>query len=211
MDSAGTTTHKGTERHHGVIYTRLYWILTYLRGQIPNIHLRILLARWLLTFAPRYTFNELRTSVLRVIGFEIGRKSKFLGTPKILGRDNLYKRLKIGHGCWINFDCHFELSAPIVIGDGVGIGPEVMIMTGTHEIGPESYRVGKLIALPVTIEDGVWIGARCTILPGVTIGRGSVISAGSIVRHSVPPNTIVVGTQGVPIEKWMALRQQGDW
>ncbi len=203
MSSAGATSHKG-KRQHGVIYTKLYRIWR----QISNIPLRILLARWLLAFIPQFTFSELRASVLRVIGFEIGRGSKFLGTPKIIGSGNFYKRLKIGCYSTINTESYFELNASIVIGDGVGIGPEVMIMTGTHEIGPESRRDGKYITLPVTIEDGVWIGARCTILPGVTIGRGSVIAAGSVVRRSVPPNTMVVGTQGMPIDAWMALRQQ---
>ncbi|NTV99694.1 MAG: acyltransferase [Oscillochloris sp.] len=143
-----------------------------------------------------------------MIGFRIGKRTGFYGMPRLFGRGNIRKHLTIGAGCWINIGCHFDLSAPIVIGNGVGIGPEVMIMTGTHEIGKETNRAGKYIALPITIGDGVWIGARCTILPGVTIGKGAVISTGSTVNRDIPPNTILNGTQGMPIEKWMALTKQ---
>ena len=77
------------------------------------------------------------------------------------------------------------------------VGPRppniVIIITDDHEIGPPWHRCGDRVARPVVIEDGVWIGARVTLLPGVTIGRGSVVAAGAVVNKDVPPNTLVGG------------------
>ena len=52
----------------------------------------------------------------------------------------------------------------------------------------------RTFAKPVTIEDGVWIGGGAILLPGVTIGRNSVIGAGSVVTHSIPENCVAVGS-----------------
>lgn len=205
MDNTTSALYEGDVKSYDADRSRLQRITAYGRDQISQVHLRLLLARIVLAILPRFTFGQLRAAVFRAIGFKIGKKSGFYGTPRIFGRGNLYKLLKVGRSCWVNIGCHFDLSAPIVIGDEVGIGPEVIIMTGTHEMGPERNRTGKYIALPVTIGDGVWIGARCTIMPGVNIGNGAVISAGSVVNRDVPPNTIIIGTQGMPIEKWQKL------
>ena len=180
-------------------------IVKFVTDEISHIHPRIILARILLAPLPGFAFNLVRGTVFRAIGFEIGSKSGFYGMPRISGSGNIYKRLKIGNSSHINVDCYLDLSAPILIGNGVGIGPEVMILTGTHEMGSAKCRVGKFISFPVTIGNGVWIGARCIILPNVMIGDGAVIAAGSVVNRNVPPNTIMIGTQGMPIEKWMKL------
>lgn len=183
----------------------------YLLDQVLQIQPKIVLARMLLACLPRFTFGQIRTAVLRKVGFEIGKKTGFYGMPRIFGRGELAGRLKIGECCWINIDCHLDLSETITIGDNVGIGPGVMIMTGTHEMGTEQCRTGAYESFPVTIEDGVWLGARSTIMPGVTIGKGAVISAGAIVSRDVPANTIILGAtmQGMPIEKWQKLTKQG--
>lgn len=189
--------------------SKLQRTVAYVRDQISQVHPTLIVARILLLPLPRFTFGQVRAAVLRSIGFKIGSKSGFYDMPKIFGRGAFQKQLQVGRACWINIGCHFDLSAPIVIGNGVGIGPEVMLMTGTHEMGPENNRTGHYIALPVTIDDGVWIGARCTIMPGVTIGKGSVIATGTTVTRDVPPNTILNGTRGMPIEKWLALTKLG--
>ncbi len=56
-------------------------------------------------------------------------------------------------------------------------------------------------AHPVTICDGVWLGARCTILPGVTVGEGAVVGAGAVVNKNVPAHTLVAGVPAVCIRE----------
>lgn len=70
---------------------------------------------------------------------------------------------------------------------------QVLILTTSHEIGPQGQRAAALEARPVCIGSGAWLGARCTILPGVTIGAGAIIAAGAVVSRDVPANTMVAG------------------
>ena len=90
----------------------------------------------------------------------------------------------------------------IHIGDNVMIAPDVRIYTATHSVilsermpvrSNSKASICDTIACPVTIESGVWIGGGAVILPGVTIGRNSVIGAGSVVTKSIPENSIAVG------------------
>ncbi|WP_237467884.1 sugar O-acetyltransferase [Vibrio stylophorae] len=82
--------------------------------------------------------------------------------------------------------------APVTIGDEVLIGPHVLISTATHPLSVQDRQAYEYAA-PITIEDHVWIGGQVTILPGVTIGRGSVIGAGSVVTRDIPAGVVAVG------------------
>jgi maltose O-acetyltransferase len=87
----------------------------------------------------------------------------------------------------------------IVIGNKVVFGPEVVLYGGGHNIAAVGrYMLDVEEKLPtddrgIVIEDDVWVGARAIILRGVTIGRGAVVGAGSLVTKSVPPYAIVGG------------------
>jgi len=71
---------------------------------------------------------------------------------------------------------------------------DVCICTGTHQVEPHlREETGGSFALPIRIEDDCWIGARATILPGVTIGRGSTVVAGAVVTKHVEPFSVVGG------------------
>jgi acetyltransferase-like isoleucine patch superfamily enzyme len=162
-------------------------------GEFSGLRLRLILARLLCAALPVYTGNRLRAGILRAAGFAIG-PGTFLGDmPSIIGTGDIYIRFRIGGGCWINVGCLFDLSSSITIGDQVALGPQVTLLTSTHVIGSSTRRTGPLQNLPVTIGDGCWLGARCTILPGVTIGQGAVVAAGAMVHRDVPPNTLVAG------------------
>ena len=101
------------------------------------------------------------------------------------------KNTKIGKNVFINSCCRFQDNGGIEIGDKTMIGPNVTIVTLNHEINPET-RINA-IPKPVKIGKNVWVGADCTILPGVTIGENSVIGAGSVVTKDVSDNVIVAG------------------
>ena len=112
------------------------------------------------------------------------------------------KNIHIGNQVIINMNCTFLDNGAINIGDNVMIAPDVKIYTATHSVvfsermpvrsNPKAS-ICDTIACPVTIENGVWIGGGAVILPGVTVGRNSVIGAGSVVTKSIPANSIAVG------------------
>lgn len=114
------------------------------------------------------------------------------------------KNIFIGRNVIININCIFVDCNQINIGNNVLIASNVQICTATHPINPSDRLVEgwtpesdhpffRTYAQPVTIEDNVWIGANVTILPGVIIGRNSVIGAGSVVNRSIPQDSLAVG------------------
>ena len=82
----------------------------------------------------------------------------------------------------------------IRIGDGVMIAPSVTLTTTGHPIHPELRTDFRRFSEPIVVEDRVWIGSNAVVLPGVRIGYGSVIGAGSVVTRDVPPMSVAVGS-----------------
>jgi maltose O-acetyltransferase len=90
------------------------------------------------------------------------------------------------------------------IGRDVMIGEELMAISRNHEFVSTEIPMrlqGFQKDRPITIEDDVWIGARVTILPGIIVGKGSIIGAGSVVTKAVPPDTVVAGNPAKIIRK----------
>ena len=107
--------------------------------------------------------------------------------------------LEIGARTLINVGTSISAQTSVTIGEDCMIGHYVLIMdTDFHDIDDRS-RGGR--SAPVRIQDGVWLGARATVLKGVTIGTGSVVSAGSVVALDVPPYTVVGGVPARVIGK----------
>ena len=112
------------------------------------------------------------------------------------------KHIFIGDKVIINMNCTFVDNNRIDIGSNVLIASNVQIYTATHSTKvnermvqdwAEGEEICRTYALPVKIEDGVWIGGGAILLPGVTIGKNSVIGAGSVVTRSIPANCVAVG------------------
>ena len=99
----------------------------------------------------------------------------------------------LGDGVYVNFGLTVIDDYKVTIGNYVLFGPNVTIAVTNHPIHPDRRREGGMFALPVVIEDDVWIGSNAVIIPGVTIGKGSVIGAGSVVTKDIPSNVIAVG------------------
>ena len=102
------------------------------------------------------------------------------------------KNIHIGDNFHADYNCTMLDVADIHIGDNCLIGPDVGIYTAGHRLEPEG-RVLDGYGIPISIGNNVWIGGHSVILPGVTIGDGAVIAAGSVVTKSVSPRTLVAG------------------
>lgn len=99
----------------------------------------------------------------------------------------------IGEGTFINHNAYLMDGAPVTIGKHCFIGPNCGMYTANHPLNAEERNQGLELARPITVGDNVWIGADVTVLPGVTIGEGSVIGAKSLVNKDIPANVIAVG------------------
>ncbi|MFR7589984.1 MAG: sugar O-acetyltransferase [Longibaculum sp.] len=101
--------------------------------------------------------------------------------------------IHLGENVFINTTCYFMDCASITLGDYVFVGPSCGLYTASHPFDKERRNAGLENAKPIVIESYVWLGANVTVLPGVTIGEGSVIAAGSVVSKDIPPYVIAGG------------------
>lgn len=157
---------------------------------------------------PQFSGGSIRALLYRLVGFKIGRGAYIMDSLELLsGSPNFYSNLTIGSNTLFSSHVTINLDEKVIIEDNVTISPFVRIYTGTHDIGPSSNRCKRNpIAKPVIIEKGCWIALGVTILPGVRIGRGSVVAAGAVVSKDVPPDSFVSGVPGkvtktLPVEE----------
>lgn len=99
----------------------------------------------------------------------------------------------MGGGTFINYNCWFDLGDDIIIEENCNIAMNVHFINGTHEIGDNKRRAGKGITKKIVVKSGAWIGADTIIMPGVTIGNGVVVGAGSLVTKDLEDNAIYLG------------------
>jgi len=96
-----------------------------------------------------------------------------------------------------NLICNYNVTildeGEVTIGDNVFIGPNCSIYTIIHALNPQQRNGGIMRSAPVTIGSDVWLGGNVVVLPGVTIGDGSVIGAGSVVVKDIPSGVLAVG------------------
>lgn len=101
--------------------------------------------------------------------------------------------ITVGDGVFLNFGCVILDVVAVTIGARTQIGPGVQILTADHPRDPEQRRRMLEFGRPVTIGADVWIGGAALILPGVTIGDGAIVGAGSVVTRNVGAGATVVG------------------
>jgi acetyltransferase-like isoleucine patch superfamily enzyme len=122
----------------------------------------------------------------RVLKFEIGRGSYVFMGARFASRHGF----AMGEDTVLNENCRLDNRGRITIGNHVSISAETTILTADHDVQSPRF-TGR--ERPVTIGDYVFLGTRCMIMPGVTIGRGAVVGAGSVVTRDVPDYAIVAG------------------
>jgi len=101
--------------------------------------------------------------------------------------------IRLGARCFINYNCVFLDCAPIEIGDDLQMAPAVQLYTAYHPLDRASRVAGIEYARPIRIGHAVWIGGGAIVLPGVSIGDGCVVGAGSVVTRDLPPGVLALG------------------
>lgn len=141
---------------------------------------------------PRFRlFNPLKKFFLQLVGAKFGKRTVFY--PGVWIQPGM--NLSVGDDVDFALDVLVTTKGGVTIGDRVLIGYRTAILSSNHNLPAKPNRVfgaGHTYA-SVVIEDDVWIGCNVTILPGVTIGEGAVIAAGSVVTKDIPPFVIAGG------------------
>ena len=116
------------------------------------------------------------------------------------------ERVYIGDKSLINYGSSFHVGVgcgdtKIIIGNNVQIGMNCTFSCVSHVVGGENKRAGEHTYKSIIVEDGCWVGADCTILQGVTLAKGCVIAAGSVVTKSTLPNGLYAGVPAKRIKE----------
>lgn len=177
-------------------------VFTVLKAEVDQIRPRQHFFSFVSRVIPRDTGNEARATLLRARGIHIGEGTQVRSTPTFTGGEARgFDKFSTGRDCVIGLDCSFEVGTTITLGDQVTLGHQVLIITTTHQLGPREHRAGDVVRNPVKVENGAWIGSRCVILPGVTIGEGAIVEPGSVVTKDVAPHTRVSGIPAKLVEE----------
>ncbi|KAL2129159.1 hypothetical protein VTI74DRAFT_8165 [Chaetomium olivicolor] len=160
---------------------------------------------------PAANFDSLAAERLRILRGFVGHvgEATFIEPPF---RVDYGCNIRLGHGFYANFGLTILDCAIVTIGDRVMFGPNVSLLSATHETDVRSRRDGIEYAKPITIGDDCWIGGHVVVLPGVTIGEGCTIGAGSVVTKDIPAWSVAIGTparvvkQVTPIEAETEVR-----
>lgn len=131
--------------------------------------------------------SEIREIFSKIIGKPVDRTFRLF--PPFY--TNCGKNTTVGKRVFINTGCHFQDQGGITLGDGVFLGNNVVLTTMNHDFDPEKR--ATTYPAPIVIGKNVWIGSSVTVVPGVKIGDGAIVAAGSVVTKDVAPNTIVAG------------------
>jgi acetyltransferase-like isoleucine patch superfamily enzyme len=138
---------------------------------------------------------QLRAPWLRLLGARIGRRT-VLHDVRFF---NLYRRglagLDIGEECFVGDECLLDLAEGVRLERQVTLAERVLILTHTN-VGYHDHPLQAgfpAMAAPVVIENGCFLGANVTVLPGIRVGEQSFVAAGSVVTADVPPRTLVAG------------------
>lgn len=141
---------------------------------------------------------ELRQKLAELLVLSFGEGS-FMQGPVFF---HYGKHTRIGKRCFFNCNLTIQDDAPVTIGDDNNFGPNVTIVTPVHPMLPDERRIYPdtdgvprhlCYAKPVVIGNDCWFGANVVVCPGVTIGDGCVIGAGSVVTRSIPALLFAAG------------------
>lgn len=140
-----------------------------------------------LNTADRSDFEKIAKIVKKLLGKS---EDAFINPPFYC---DYGKHIEVGKNFFANYNCTILDVAKVIIGDNCQIAPNVAIYTAGHPVHPETRRTAYEYGIEVIIGNDVWIGGNSVICPGVHIGNGAVIGAGSVVTKDIPDNCIAAG------------------
>lgn len=153
----------------------------------------------LVLFIPETRGFGLKRFMLRLCGADIDKGVRICSSVKILGSGKLH----IGANTWVGHQTLIISSSNVHIGSEVDIAPRVYIGTGTHKLEIGSNKAaGEGLSEDIIINNGCWICANSTILPGVTIGMAAVVGAGALVNNNISDKSVVAGIPAKVIKKY---------
>ncbi len=162
-------------------------------GRLLKIRLGIWFLFGNLIFMSALFPSVLRPSILRTFGASVG-KCTFIRRGV---RVHFPWNLEIGDDCWIGEEVWFINHEKVKIGSNVCISQRSIICSGGHDYRSASLEYAHK---PIEIKDGAWVCLDAKVLPGVTIGECSVVSAGEIIRKSVPDYSMLIAGEIRPID-----------
>ena len=149
------------------------------------------------TFFSSTNFFSLKRFLLRIAGIKVGENSKIVGKIKI----GTVANLSIGKECWIGSGLSIYGNGNVYIEDKCDLAPDIAFITGTHRVGTKERRAGKGISQNIRIEESCWIGARVTIMGGVTVFKSSIIGTCSLVTKDIKSDVIAFGIPAKEIKQ----------
>lgn len=154
-------------------------------------------ALWYLTNAvffinPLFPFSGFKVFLLRLFGAKIGRQAVIKPGINI----KYPWRLRAGDHCWIGEKVWIDNLADVEIGQHVCISQGAYLLTGNHDYKNPAF---DLITGPIVLEDGVWIGAKSIVCPGVVCHSHAVLSAGSVATKNMEAYAIYQGNPAVKV------------
>jgi putative colanic acid biosynthesis acetyltransferase WcaF len=140
-----------------------------------------------------------RSHLLRLFGARIG--ANMYMKPGVRVKFPWY--LSVGDHCWIGEDAWIDNLAPVSVGSHVCISQGAYLCTGNHDWTKPNL---KLFTRPIRIERGAWVGAKTVVGPGVTVGEGAVLTAGSVATKDLVPFGVYAGNPAVYIKERVVNR-----
>ncbi|BAY97612.1 transferase hexapeptide repeat containing protein [Tolypothrix tenuis PCC 7101] len=138
--------------------------------------------------------SSLKVWILRSFGATIGQQVRIKPGVKV----KFPWRLSIGDFAWIGENAWIDNLAPVIIESHVCLSQGVYLCTGNHNWNHPDF---KLMPAPIYIQESSWIAAKCIIGPGVTVGKGAVLTLGGVTGSSLEPMMIYAGNPAQPIKK----------
>ena len=131
---------------------------------------------------------------LRLFGAKIGRGVRIKPRVKV----KFPWKLSIGDYVWIGEEAWIDNLVTVTIANHVCISQRVYLCTGNHDWNHPNF---KLMPAPINIQESCWIAANSSIGPGVTVGKGAVLTLGGVAGRSLEPMTVYAGNPAQAVKK----------